>query len=186
VGRIQESEVTGARWYPLAEAERLVGHRIGRAVSVPPDRPTGPRWTLPPFAGLPAPARELSTLAESISGRRFRGSGVLLQTAAPGRSRVIRAAGLMPRQCRARGQQGRRDHRRSAAAAYAPGRRTSGTGVLARRPDARTRTCAERTGAAGHQCCRPVGSRTQYAGRLTSGPRRTARLAHGCRPAARS
>ena len=32
VGRIQESEVTGAGWYPLAEAEHLVGHRIGRAV----------------------------------------------------------------------------------------------------------------------------------------------------------
>jgi 8-oxo-dGTP pyrophosphatase MutT (NUDIX family) len=40
VGRIQESEVTRAGWYPLAEAERLVGHRIGRAVSAPP---TGPR-----------------------------------------------------------------------------------------------------------------------------------------------
>jgi len=38
IGRIQESEVTGARWYPLGEAERLVGHRIGRAVSVPPGR----------------------------------------------------------------------------------------------------------------------------------------------------
>ena len=38
VGRIQESEVTSARWYSLAEAERLAGHRIGRAVSVPPDR----------------------------------------------------------------------------------------------------------------------------------------------------
>ena len=37
VGRIQESEVTGAGWYPLAEAERLVGHRIGRAVSAPPE-----------------------------------------------------------------------------------------------------------------------------------------------------
>jgi len=36
VGRIQESEVTGAGWYPLAEAERLVGHRIRRAVSAPP------------------------------------------------------------------------------------------------------------------------------------------------------
>lgn len=36
IGRIQESEVNGARWYPLGEAERLVGHRIGRAVSVPP------------------------------------------------------------------------------------------------------------------------------------------------------
>lgn len=33
VGRIQESEVTGAAWYPLAEAARLVGHRIARAVS---------------------------------------------------------------------------------------------------------------------------------------------------------
>jgi 8-oxo-dGTP pyrophosphatase MutT (NUDIX family) len=43
MGRIQESEVTGAGWYPLAEAERLVGHRIGRAVSTPPGRPTGPR-----------------------------------------------------------------------------------------------------------------------------------------------
>ncbi len=35
VGRIQESEVTGAGWYPLAEAERLLGSRIGRAVSAP-------------------------------------------------------------------------------------------------------------------------------------------------------
>jgi 8-oxo-dGTP pyrophosphatase MutT (NUDIX family) len=43
VGRIQESEVNGASWYPLAEAERLVGHRIGRAVSAPPDRLAGPR-----------------------------------------------------------------------------------------------------------------------------------------------
>jgi 8-oxo-dGTP pyrophosphatase MutT (NUDIX family) len=32
VGRIQESEVRGAAWYPLAAAERLVGHRIARAV----------------------------------------------------------------------------------------------------------------------------------------------------------
>jgi 8-oxo-dGTP pyrophosphatase MutT (NUDIX family) len=43
VGPIQESEVRGADWYPLAVAERLVGHRIGRAVSAPPDRLTGPR-----------------------------------------------------------------------------------------------------------------------------------------------
>ncbi|WP_203982797.1 NUDIX hydrolase [Sphaerisporangium rufum] len=35
VGRIQESEVGGAAWYPLAAAERLVGTRIARAVSVP-------------------------------------------------------------------------------------------------------------------------------------------------------
>ncbi|WP_028649040.1 NUDIX hydrolase [Nocardiopsis sp. CNT312] len=35
VGCIQESEVTGADWYPLAEAERLVGHRIARAVRGP-------------------------------------------------------------------------------------------------------------------------------------------------------
>jgi 8-oxo-dGTP pyrophosphatase MutT (NUDIX family) len=35
VGRIQESEVRGATWYPLAAAERLVGHRIARAVSAP-------------------------------------------------------------------------------------------------------------------------------------------------------
>ncbi|MFB9252218.1 NUDIX hydrolase [Sphaerisporangium melleum] len=35
VGRIQESEVTGAAWYPLAVAERLVGHRIAQALSVP-------------------------------------------------------------------------------------------------------------------------------------------------------
>lgn len=33
VGRLQESEVTGAAWYPLASAERLVGRRIARAVS---------------------------------------------------------------------------------------------------------------------------------------------------------
>ncbi|MGP3950898.1 NUDIX hydrolase [Streptomyces sp. 7N604] len=35
VGRIQESEVRGAAWYPLAVAERLVGHRIARAVGAP-------------------------------------------------------------------------------------------------------------------------------------------------------
>ncbi|MFG1880171.1 NUDIX domain-containing protein [Sphaerisporangium sp. NPDC049003] len=35
VGRIQESEVRGAAWYPLAEAERLVGHRMARAVNAP-------------------------------------------------------------------------------------------------------------------------------------------------------
>jgi len=43
VGPIQESEVTGASWYPLAVAEGLVGHRIGRVVSPKPDRPAGPR-----------------------------------------------------------------------------------------------------------------------------------------------
>ncbi|MEU6721786.1 NUDIX domain-containing protein [Nonomuraea sp. NPDC046802] len=32
VGRIQESEVAGTAWYPLAEAERLVGRRIARAI----------------------------------------------------------------------------------------------------------------------------------------------------------
>ncbi|GGK81890.1 hypothetical protein Sme01_62650 [Sphaerisporangium melleum] len=35
IGRIQESEVTSAVWYPLAVAERLVGHRMARAVSAP-------------------------------------------------------------------------------------------------------------------------------------------------------
>ncbi|MDG4756180.1 MULTISPECIES: NUDIX hydrolase [Micromonospora] len=35
VGCIQESEVRGAAWYPLPVAERLVGHRIARAVTVP-------------------------------------------------------------------------------------------------------------------------------------------------------
>ncbi|MEV0003413.1 NUDIX domain-containing protein [Micromonospora sp. NPDC050980] len=35
VGSIQESEVRGAAWYPLAEAQRLVGHRVTRAVSTP-------------------------------------------------------------------------------------------------------------------------------------------------------
>lgn len=35
IGRIQESEVTGAGWYPLEVAERLVGHRIRRAVTAP-------------------------------------------------------------------------------------------------------------------------------------------------------
>lgn len=38
IGRIQESEVTNAGWYPLAEAEHLVGWRIGRAASVHADR----------------------------------------------------------------------------------------------------------------------------------------------------
>jgi 8-oxo-dGTP pyrophosphatase MutT (NUDIX family) len=35
IGSIQECEVTGAGWYPLAEAERLVGHRISRALGIP-------------------------------------------------------------------------------------------------------------------------------------------------------
>lgn len=35
VGRIQESEVSGASWYPVALAERLVGPRIARAISAP-------------------------------------------------------------------------------------------------------------------------------------------------------
>jgi 8-oxo-dGTP pyrophosphatase MutT (NUDIX family) len=35
VGCIEESEVRDAGWYPLAVAERLVGHRIGRVVSAP-------------------------------------------------------------------------------------------------------------------------------------------------------
>lgn len=35
VGQIQEAEVTGAAWYPLTEAERLVGSRIARAVNGP-------------------------------------------------------------------------------------------------------------------------------------------------------
>ncbi|MBV9024159.1 MAG: NUDIX domain-containing protein [Streptomycetaceae bacterium] len=35
VGRIQETEVTGAGWYPVDLAERLVGARIARAISAP-------------------------------------------------------------------------------------------------------------------------------------------------------
>ncbi|MEU9505393.1 NUDIX domain-containing protein [Micromonospora sp. NPDC048170] len=35
VGRIQESEVRGVAWYPLPVAERLVGHRIARALTTP-------------------------------------------------------------------------------------------------------------------------------------------------------
>ncbi|MDX3187739.1 NUDIX domain-containing protein [Streptomyces sp. MN03-5084-2B] len=35
IGDIQESEVTGAAWYPLAVAERLVGPRIARAITAP-------------------------------------------------------------------------------------------------------------------------------------------------------
>ena len=42
VGGIQESEVRGAAWYPLAVAERLVGRRIARGQRVVPDRLTGP------------------------------------------------------------------------------------------------------------------------------------------------
>lgn len=35
IGHIQESEVSGASWYPLPQAERIVGHRITRAVNPP-------------------------------------------------------------------------------------------------------------------------------------------------------
>ena len=71
-------------------------------------------------------------------------SGVQLHKASPGRPRVIRAACLSgPRWCRAGRQRERerRDHRRSAAAAYAPGRRTTGTGVLDRRLLRRVQPC---------------------------------------------
>jgi 8-oxo-dGTP pyrophosphatase MutT (NUDIX family) len=34
IGDIQESEVRRAAWYPLAEAEQLVGHRIARAMTL--------------------------------------------------------------------------------------------------------------------------------------------------------
>lgn len=35
IGQVQQSEVRAAAWYPLAEAEQLVGHRIARAVTTP-------------------------------------------------------------------------------------------------------------------------------------------------------
>jgi 8-oxo-dGTP pyrophosphatase MutT (NUDIX family) len=35
VGCVQESEVTSAAWYPLDEAERLVGRRVGRVSRTP-------------------------------------------------------------------------------------------------------------------------------------------------------
>lgn len=35
VGSLQEAEVTGAGWYPLVAAERLVGDRISRAICGP-------------------------------------------------------------------------------------------------------------------------------------------------------
>ncbi|MFI7465982.1 NUDIX hydrolase [Nonomuraea sp. NPDC049646] len=49
-GPIQESEVTDAAWYPLDEAERLVGPRIARAVPA--------REQNAPARGWNAPARE--------------------------------------------------------------------------------------------------------------------------------
>jgi hypothetical protein len=99
----------------------------------------------------------------AFAGHRFRASGVPPEEAVRGCPGVTRAARLSaPGRCRARRQQERRDHRRPTAAACAPGRRATGTGGLRRRPDARTRrrTSAERTEAAGHQCCWPVGSRS--------------------------
>lgn len=60
VGHIQESEVRGAAWYPLAAAERLVGHRIARAVSadekagwLPLHRAVPPPLTVRPMSELP-------------------------------------------------------------------------------------------------------------------------------------
>ncbi|GAB3207778.1 NUDIX hydrolase [Marinactinospora thermotolerans] len=35
IGRVQEAEVTGAGWYSLPMAERLVGPRVARAVGTP-------------------------------------------------------------------------------------------------------------------------------------------------------
>lgn len=43
IGPIQESEVNGVAWFPLEQAERVVGHRIGRAVIVPAPQRAGPR-----------------------------------------------------------------------------------------------------------------------------------------------
>jgi hypothetical protein len=112
------------------------------------------------------------TLARSVRGHKFRAAACcLLPKAAPGRPRVIRAAGVfLPCLCRARRRQEFSDQPRSAAAAYAPGRRTTGTGVLGRTPDVRTRTCPQRAGAAGHRCCRPVGSRSATVRRASDFP----------------
>ena len=66
---------------------------------------------------------------EERSRAQVPGSGVLLRKAARD-GPVIRAAGVsQPRRCRVRRRQERCDRRRSAAAAYAPGRRTTGTGL---------------------------------------------------------
>ena len=95
--------------------------------------------TVAPARGLCAPgtAHGRAPLASGCRGdageERSRaqvpGSGVLLRKAARD-GPVIRAAGVsQPRRCRVRRRQERCDRRRSAAAAYAPGRRTTGTGL---------------------------------------------------------
>jgi hypothetical protein len=74
------------------------------------------------------------TLTRSVRGHRFRAAACCCAKTAPRRPRIIRAAGVcQPRRCRARRRQEHRDHRRPTASAYAPGRRTTGTGVLGRR-----------------------------------------------------
>jgi hypothetical protein len=74
VGRIQESEVTGASWYPLAVAERLVGQRIGRADS--PE--TGSAGRAAPSAsglrldyGMPPIARRTSMATATLGAGGF-------------------------------------------------------------------------------------------------------------------
>jgi hypothetical protein len=117
---------------------------------------------------------------EERSRAQVPGSGMLVRKAAPGQPRVTRAAGVSrSRRCLARRRQECSDQRRPTAAAYAPGRRTTGTGVLGRTPDARTRTrtYAQRAGAAGHQCRRPVGSRSATVRRASDLPSRAAPLA---------
>jgi hypothetical protein len=110
------------------------------------------------------------TLARTFTGRGP-SSGMMLRKASTGTAPVIRAAGVsLPRWCRPRRRQERRDHRRRIAAAYAPGKRTTGTGILRRRPGARTRRCGQRAGAAGHQCCRPAGSRSVTLRRVSDFP----------------
>ena len=92
------------------------------------------RSTAPGAAGIRLPG----DADEERSRAQVPGSGMLLRKAAPGRPRVIRAAGVSLPLSRARRRHECSDQRRSAAAAYAPGRRTTGTGVLGRTLDVRT------------------------------------------------
>ena len=104
-----------------------------------------------PHGGCVRPGRPTAGhYRNGLSGRcrpgAFADTGSVQQCAvaegSTGTARIIRAAGLSKPRLRGtrRGQDGC-DHRRSAAAAYAPGRRTTGTGVLDRRLSRKVCAC---------------------------------------------
>jgi hypothetical protein len=162
--RTRQAGARAATAGPDAPGRRGFRHRVRSCPHggcVRPGRPTAGR-RLQRVAGV--------ALARSVRGHGFRAAACWC-TRRTGTARGNRATGVSrPGRCRARRRQECCGHRRPAASAYAPGRRTTGTGVLRRRPDVRIRMTAKRPGGSDRSCCRPVESRSATLRRRSDTP----------------